>query len=152
MVRFAAGIALTGCAIILLNVIERYGSRIDISETIGLVMTLVVFPTCCAAVVISVWHEKSPRKIFLQVSSSTPRLVLSGLLVGILGWGMTLGGILALDSFVPDGLTIGCSFVLATALALWRMRPPAPGHCMKCDYDLRTSLEFGRCPECGLAF
>ncbi|OWY70714.1 hypothetical protein B7486_14000 [cyanobacterium TDX16] len=152
MVRFAAGIALTGCAIILLNVIDEIRHGIDVSEIFEQAMVLVIFPTCCAAVVISVWHERSPRKVFLQVSSSTPQLVLSGLLVGILGWGMTLGGILALDSFVPDGLTIGCSFVLATALALWRMRPPAPGHCMKCDYDLRTSLEFGRCPECGLAF
>lgn len=152
MVRFALGVALTGCAIILLTVIERYGKRIDVSETLGLAMTLVVFPTCCAAVVISVWHEKSPRKVFLQVSSSTSQLVLSGVLVGIFGWCMTLGGILALDSFVPDGLTIGCSFALATALALKLMRPPVPGHCMKCDYDLRTSLEFGRCPECGLTF
>lgn len=152
MVRFAAGISLTGCLLVLWNVIDQYGHRIDVSETFGLAMTLVVFPTCCAAVVISVWQEKRPRKVFLQVSSSTPKLLLAGFLVGALGWAMTLGGIIGLDSFVPDGVTIGSSFAFATALALWLMRPPVPGHCLSCDYDLRTSLEFGRCPECGLAF
>lgn len=152
MVRFAAGIALTGSLLVLWNVMGQYGDHINVINTIGLVMTLVVFPTCCAAVVISVWHEKRPRKAFMQVSSSTLRLLIAGFLVGALGWAMTLGGIIGLDSFVPDGVIIGCSFALATALALWRMRSPVPGHCLSCDYDLRTSLDFGRCPECGLAF
>lgn len=107
MVRFTAGIALTGCAIILLNVIDEIRHGIDVSEIFEHAMVLVVFPTCCAAVVISVWHEKRPRKVFLQVSSSTSQLVLGGVLVGILGWVMTLGGILASDSILPDGLTSG---------------------------------------------
>ena len=45
-------------------------------------------------------------------------------------------------------------WLLAIPAALWLWfivfrRRPMPGHCPKCDYDLRGSIGASTCPECG---
>ena len=38
--------------------------------------------------------------------------------------------------------------LIPSFIAWYRSRPPPPGHCQKCSYDL-TGNESGVCPECG---
>ncbi|HNO79630.1 MAG TPA: hypothetical protein PKN33_16390, partial [Phycisphaerae bacterium] len=34
-------------------------------------------------------------------------------------------------------------------LIFYRRKPRPETECKECGYDLRASMEFGRCPECG---
>ncbi len=65
-----------------------------------------------------------------------------------------------LAAFLPDrfifhvmGLAAGVLLFMALVarLALPRVWE-WPGHCRYCGYDVRASIEFGRCPECGNTF
>jgi len=41
-------------------------------------------------------------------------------------------------------------FLMEKAVRRRRARRYSDRHCSRCGYDLRASIEFGRCPECGL--
>ena len=38
--------------------------------------------------------------------------------------------------------------LVPSVLVLWRTRPPPPGHCQNCGYNLTGNVS-GMCPECG---
>jgi hypothetical protein len=64
---------------------------------------------------------------------------------------IALFGVILADRFVNDSLTMFSSGALGTILSLLFCARVKPGLCARCQYDIRSSLEFGRCPECGLA-
>lgn len=70
---------------------------------------------------------------------------------GVLFWFVLLDEGVAEGNLTPP---IFCCFELIAILvsgvfgAAFRRRPPMPGHCMSCNYDLHGN-ESGTCPECG---
>ena len=52
-------------------------------------------------------------------------------------------GLLIIPLWMPFLVVFVPSLIL-----LWRSRPPNPGHCPNCDYDLTGNVS-GVCPECG---
>lgn len=60
-----------------------------------------------------------------------------------------------LAAILIRGILFAFEILAWTLIWAWFWRPKWPAsepHCEKCGYDLRGSLEFGRCPECGTAF
>lgn len=74
-----------------------------------------------------------------------------GIAVWILSLAMAMAGVRWLDDRLPDGAIMFLSAFAATAALLYFSPRFVPGHCRQCDYDLRASLQSGRCPECGNA-
>ena len=62
--------------------------------------------------------------------------------------GVLMAGILVLT--VPWWVLLPALIVYGGGVyVVWRrVRPPEPGHCRECGYDL-TGNESGTCPECG---
>ena len=59
------------------------------------------------------------------------------------------------DDRVFELLGVAPVLFVAAAFVAWRTLPcirSVPGMCRFCGYDLRGSVEFGRCPECGRSF
>lgn len=89
-----------------------------------------------------------PRRIVILILISTTA-------PAVLGISLWLGLIQnKIDALVPLMALSACAFILACFIAAWK----APryvervGLCEQCGYDLRGSLDVGRCPECGLRF
>lgn len=51
----------------------------------------------------------------------------------------------------PESMITGVSTFLSTLLATGLMPRRRAGLCARCGYDIRYSLDSGRCPECGTA-
>lgn len=95
---------------------------------------------CCAPIgVICFWRKNLRVVEYLLAATTVPVVV--------------CGTVLAANPFVAMLMAIG--FFIITCVVLQSMVKDefdAPGTCHKCGYDLRGSLEFSRCPECGKAF
>lgn len=79
--------------------------------------------------------------------------VVRGLYAGAASLMFAAGGIVGVRrSDFPEILVLLFSASVATGLVLLLSSRVKAGLCARCHYDIRASLEFGRCPECGLAF
>jgi hypothetical protein len=52
---------------------------------------------------------------------------------------------------VPDTLVVAPICLATAGIAAWLLPTRRAGTCAKCGYDVRYSLDSGRCPECGRA-
>ena len=60
--------------------------------------------------------------------------------------------LIAGGSQMPQAIAIaGCGLIITSLLARWALPRvwEMPGLCRFCGYDIRASVEFNRCPECG---
>lgn len=55
------------------------------------------------------------------------------------------------DNYANDTVLLALASILATGFVMCFCTTRKPGHCIHCGYDLRCSLNTGRCPECGLS-
>lgn len=70
-----------------------------------------------------------------------------------IGYGLLLGFVLYLlftaSGYWQAGMLV---WFVTASLGVWMEqrseRPPPPGHCQRCSYDLTGNVS-GRCPECG---
>lgn len=114
-------------------------------------ITLVIcgIPTVTAYATIMVFESRRRRLIF----ETAARRRAVGAFCGVLAAAMTIllsALAMAWLSFtISDVLILAVSSALATALVLAFCRKRRPGRCVRCDYDISHSLDFGRCPECG---
>ncbi len=60
----------------------------------------------------------------------------------------SLSGAVPTDQ-IADLLLVCVAVTICTVSMVWLMPTRRPGLCVKCRYDIRASLAYERCPECG---
>ena len=116
-----------------------------------LALLLCGVPTLAAWAAASLIHRTSPRKAFDGEVGS--RRVLPGVVSAVVALIVAAGSVVLADGRVHDAMILGLSSAVATTIVvLLFCRRRVPGRCVQCGYDIRGSLAFGRCPECGTSF
>jgi hypothetical protein len=95
----------------------------------------------------------SPFVVILLTTRAVPAvrpLVLwpTAVLTAILAYFMREDAIFTLMGLAAAAFLAACGLARLIVPRTWNV----PGLCRFCAYDLRASLEFGRCPECGHGF
>lgn len=144
MIHFVLGFAIVWCMPIGLNLFTQFdGGFYYLAWVFGLTPALFAW--------LMAWfiQLRSPR-IFLMSGRGMPALI-RGLLAGGISLVLTAGGIVVIRGpDFPDILILVLSSSVATCLIVLLSPRIRAGLCARCRYDIRASLEFGRCPECGL--
>ncbi len=117
---------------------------------------LCLLPAALALLLANIAHFRRPRRLFGGHAGGA-RMFAAGVAAGALTIVLALPlSLLTLDNLVPakfvapDWLVFPVASLFANSLVLAFCRSTRPGLCPKCAYDLRASLDAGRCPECGL--
>lgn len=116
-----------------------------------------VFTLICGVSTIAAWftavviHEVMPRRLLYQGWRRTGLAFTFGMSAGLAEVIVNI----ILKDFVSGPLRgsvllAGSSCLATTVILMLLCRGFKRGRCPRCDYDLRASTRFGRCPECGL--
>jgi 4-hydroxybenzoate polyprenyltransferase len=108
-----------------------------------------VLPTVSAWAMASLFLSISPRRAFDRRMGCSRTPVMLGMTAALLGIVMTAGLVIALDRARADLAILAASSALSAFVLLCLCRKLKPGACVRCGYDVRASLNYGRCPECG---
>lgn len=115
-----------------------------------LVVSLAVCPLLSAILCIRWMQFLRPMRMFAPSGESATFQVTYGMVAGGLAILISLFSVALLDHALPDYAITSLSTSIACVIVLRATRPIRPGLCIRCEYDLRRSLDYGRCPECGL--
>ena len=97
-------------------------------------------------------HHHWPRRLFTPHPGALTVSIRQGFISGV-GSIVATALLLLIDtSQFPDWSLTAAASVFTTGLTLLLSKRVQPGRCQICSYDLCSSLQFGRCPECGTAF
>lgn len=106
-------------------------------------------PTVCALAVTVTLNHRRPRKLFDPDAGHHVAPFFRGFLAAMLAVVISIPIVVFGDNHVGDVVLLGFASMVATGSVVFFATPRKPGHCIGCGYDLRCSLDTGRCPECG---
>ncbi|NOX57455.1 MAG: hypothetical protein GXP29_01185 [Planctomycetes bacterium] len=152
MMRFAFGYFLVFVAILMFDLLLPGGSgAVGVADLVRMTLVLVVAPVVVSAVAAAIVQQVRPLRMFAPISTGTfgpgafgfcAAMVVAVSLPFALVWMSPWIG----ENVIPATMS---GVVAATSLVLLAARRP-PGDCPRCGYDITHSLEFNRCPECGV--
>jgi len=151
MIRFTIGIALPFVAVIGLFVYRLMRSGVLLTDaTVRSIDAGLSFGFCIlgSAFVVTIAHYRRPRRLFQNIDRKYRR-VLVGMMTGAIALFFAVPGIVFLEEYANEQVLLGASGLLAGFIATLFLRKSRPGICLGCGFDLRASLDRGRCPECG---
>jgi hypothetical protein len=152
VVAFLTAFMAPWLGIFLFNLPSGFGGALAQERGLTLAITLVLTPLMSAWFTAILVQYHRPRRVLTPRTASLVPSTIGGFIAGI---GAVLAtAILLLVGTGPfaDGTITAVASAFATSLTLLLSKKIQPGRCMICSYDLCSSLEFGRCPECGTAF
>ncbi len=151
MIRFLLGCLSIGIALMCWNWSSGFSGKLALDRGMTLALWFCVTPTLSTWIVAAIIHRISPRKIFLPGRRQWIAPLLRGVAAGLLGLVIAVFGVAYLDKRFSEVTIMAASSALGALPIVLLSARSKPGLCRRCDYDLRTSLPFGRCPECGIA-
>lgn len=145
----------------------RFGAAYP-AEWAALALTLLVVPILAGLAAVGLVHYRRPRRWLLRGATGRWRAGLLGLLAGLVvipaigvaiyyvnrpppgsreaQWAPDLD-----MERVNDAVVVAPVCFVFALLGAWLLPQRRAGSCVGCDYDVRYSLDSGRCPECGRA-
>lgn len=129
-----------------------YAATMAAMNTLVLAVLICVPPivgTCGAALLM---RALRPCRILKAKPFFDYRPALAAVAASFLTVILTSVALVLLDHWLNDALILGLAAFVASLLVLSLSATLRPGHCLKCDYDLRGGQSGNRCPECGLPF
>jgi hypothetical protein len=153
MIRFLLSFSSAGAALVVWNWVSlSRRESLELTGAVAILATLWLIPTTCVWLVARRMHHRRNLRLFVPARGARTAQVALGLTVGMMAQLATAAFIVFFDRSVPDVALTAAAAIVSSAIVLWRAQPVREGFCIACDYDLRSSHDSGRCPECGLAF
>jgi hypothetical protein len=154
MIRFALGLLPTLIAFSAIAIVATRLSKPSDELLLSLyrlpIITVLV-PAGLAGATAQVIHLRHPRRMLDRRSGDFASPVFFGAATGFLTVLLASASLLWLDRWLSDAAIFAIAAIIATRLVMFAARPRPAGCCIACGYDVRASLELGRCPECGMA-
>ncbi len=152
MIRFALGFFMPFAALFTTNLVMNQWHRWYGGQHYAFAaVTLCGVPTLCALAVAAIMHHRRPRRMFQRHTGRPIAPLACGLTSALVAVALTVPLVVVSSETVPDAALLAAASLLGTMLVMLLAARRRPGHCIRCDYDLRSSLGSGRCPECGLS-
>ena len=149
MFRFCTAFSLVFAAVLIWHVSSESSGSVNLPGGLALAMVLVVAPGFSALATCAIVHHWAPRWI-LEPAAPHLRQLFCGAAAALLSIVGATSILIFIDGRVPGALLLTGTSSAATFVTLMVFsRRCRPGHCLTCGYDVRVSLNFGRCPECG---
>lgn len=151
MRKFLIGNVAVWCICIALDCVKSYPVlRWWVWESISLLPRLTILPLTLTWLVATMLHARHPRRFLDAASSSGVRSVIMGMAAGVVAVAVTTGIVVFLRPGNYDELALGVGAIASTWVIMqWPGSLRRAGFCVRCDYNICASIEFGRCPECG---
>lgn len=99
-----------------------------------------------------VLNDRRPRQLLSRPPRSFLRPAATGAIISVLTLLLAIPAVVFGSEYAPDWLLLSISTLLPALLVLSFCKSIVPGACVGCGFDLRASLDAGRCPECGREF
>jgi len=151
MIRFLLSFAVVGTGLLVWNLPSGHGRQLLIDGSPRLMTLFIFVPLLSAWITLGAALYVRPTRLFN--TKAPPKLVqvFLGFSSGLVSMILAVCGTVLLDRTLGDIPIMILSSIIGTSVIVRLSRTIRPGHCARCDYDLRSSIAFGRCPECGLA-
>ncbi|MCG3130138.1 MAG: hypothetical protein FLDDKLPJ_00886 [Phycisphaerae bacterium] len=152
MIRLALGQLCVFVTVVAVNVgisIER-GRGVG-GRALDDLFTIAILPVAAGVIVAALVDHVRPLRILSRRAPVGARPFLVGVFASVITILVAGAYIMVADIAVPDAAllcgvqSLSLLIILLTARRVWA------GRCIRCDYDIRGSLDSGRCPECGAA-
>ena len=151
MIRFCVGCSATFAALFVTTVVwAQLRGLLAAEECIALGLALLGWPVLSATAAAAFINTRRPRLVFDRRAGRRLKPVVLGALTGLLCISIAAILLVWIDRFASDELVFAGSAALAALAVVGPLRTSRPGACIACGYDIRASIGFGRCPECGL--
>lgn len=115
----------------------------------GPAWVLAVFPPLAAWLTAEVINLATPRRLFDRRTKAPIRKSVLGLAAGALGFVLAVVFLPIAEPYLPDWGILAASSAIGTVIPVLGLARVRRGHCVHCDYDLRTLPSMEQCPECG---
>ncbi len=151
MIRFCVGCLTVFAAAFATTVVwSGRQSSLGVEDCFSLGLALLAWPLLSASAVAALLNVRRPRLVFDRRAGRRLKPFALGVLTALLGIVIAALLLVWIDRYAPDALIFAASSALAALAVVSPLRAARPGMCIACGYDIRASIDFGRCPECGL--
>ncbi|MCA9256870.1 MAG: hypothetical protein KDA33_14575 [Phycisphaerales bacterium] len=94
-------------------------------------------------------NYRRPKRVLSRGTKTALRPVWAGVAISVLTILIAIPVVVFGSAYAPDWALLSVSSIPPALLVLLLCKSIRPGRCLACGFDVRASLDAGRCPECG---